>query len=134
MKKILIVDDEPFIRELIAVTLSFDPYHLLEATNATDAIALALCEKPELIVLDVMLEGSEMDGLEVCRRLKTNNTTRHTFVIMLTAKGQKRDKEQGFAVGANDYLVKPFSPIELMTKVDRALNASPAYNLTKAIS
>jgi two-component system phosphate regulon response regulator PhoB len=122
-KKILIVDDLPEIRDLVAMTLCIGPYHIFQACNGPEAIELAQREKPELILLDVMLPEGGVDGFEVCRRIKSDEETHHCFVMMLTARGQKDDMAAGFAAGANDYLVKPFSPLELMTKVDKILNA-----------
>lgn len=121
MKKILIVDDQSHIRDLVATTLDIGPYQILEASNGLEAIRLAQQEKPDLILLDVMMSEGEMDGFEVCRRLKSDEGTRGCFVVMLTARGQERDIEQGFAAGADAYFVKPFSPLELMIKVDTAL-------------
>jgi two-component system phosphate regulon response regulator PhoB len=80
-------------------------------------------EKPDLILLDVMMQVGGMDGFEVCRRLKADEETSGSFVMLLTARGQKSDLEQGFAAGANDYFIKPFSPLELMTKVDEVMNS-----------
>lgn len=123
MKKILIVDDQAEIRDLVAATLRIGPYQILQAGNGPEALDLAQREQPDLILLDVMMPEGKPDGFEVCRRLKTNKATRHCFVVMLSALGQKADIEEGFAAGANDYLVKPFSPLELMMKVDEVLGA-----------
>ena len=121
MKKILIVDDQVEIRDLVAITLRIGAYHFLLASDGAEAIAVAQREKPDLILLDVMMPESSMDGFEVCRRLKSHPETRGCYVMMLTARGQERDIEQGFAAGADDYFVKPFSPLELMVRVDRVL-------------
>ncbi len=121
MKKILIVDDQPEIRDLVATTLRIGPYHILQAGSGPEAIEVARRERPSLILLDVMMPEGDMDGFEVCRRLKADEKTRDAFVMMLTARGQKSDIERGKAVGANDYFVKPFSPLELMTKVYEVL-------------
>ncbi len=135
-KKILIVDDLPEIRDLVAMTLCIGPYCIFQAADGPEAIELAQREKPELILLDVMLPVGGMDGFEVCRRLKSDEETRHCFVMILTARGQEADMRVGFAAGADDYLVKPFSPLELMTKVDKVLNApqrtQPAESLQNA--
>jgi len=121
MKKILIVDDQAAIRDLVATTLRMGPFQILRAGSGSEALDLAQREQPDLILLDVMMPEGKPDGLEVCRRLKTNAATRHCFVVMLSALNQKSDIEEGFAAGANDYLVKPFSPLELMMKVDEVL-------------
>jgi two-component system phosphate regulon response regulator PhoB len=123
MKKILIVDDQPEIRELVAVTLRLGTYDLLLAKDGLEALDVARREKPDLILLDVMLLEGGMDGFEVCRRLKADAETRRCCVVMLTARGQEWDKKQGLAAGAYDYFVKPFSPLELLTRVDGILRA-----------
>jgi CheY-like chemotaxis protein len=121
MKTILIVDDQPTVRELVSVTLEIGPYRLLTADNGDQALALARHEKPDLMLLDVQMPGGTMDGLDVCRALKDDPTTREIYIIMLTAKGQEWDKEAGHIAGANEYMIKPFSPLELMNKVDSVL-------------
>ncbi len=123
MKKILIVDDQREIRDLIATTLRIGPYEIFQAANGPEALDLAQREKPDLILLDVMMEAGGMDGFEACRRIKTALETCHSFVMILTARGQKSDLEQGFAAGANDYFTKPFSPLELMAKVDEVMSS-----------
>ena len=123
MKKILIVDDQREIRELVAATLRIGPYQIFQAANGPEALDLAQRERPDLILLDVMMQVGGMDGFEACRRIKTDLETSHSFVMMLTARGQKSDLEQGYAAGANDYFIKPFSPLELMAKVDEVMNS-----------
>ncbi len=123
MKKILIVDDQREIRDLIATTLRIGPYEIFQAANGPEALNLARRERPDLILLDVMMEAGGMDGFEACRRIKTAMETSHSFVMILTARGQKSDLEQGFAAGANDYFTKPFSPLELMAKVDEVMSS-----------
>ncbi len=121
MKKILIVDDQPEVCELVSVTLEIGPYQIFTASNSRDALRLAFGEAPELILLDVQLTGSEIDGLEICRTLKNDRRTHRSYVMMLTAKGQDWDKQAGYDCGADDYFVKPFSPLELMRKVEEVL-------------
>jgi DNA-binding response OmpR family regulator len=123
MKKILIVDDQPEIRELVAVTLRMGAYDLFEATDGLEALAVARREKPDLILLDVMLSASGLDGFEVCRRLKADAETRQCCVVILTARSQEWDKKQGLGAGAYHYIVKPFSPLELLTTVSSILGA-----------
>lgn len=118
MKKILIVDDQPQIRELVAITLQVGDYHILFAENGQQAMEIAQTDLPDVILLDVMLYGSELDGLEVCRRLKSNPATRDITIVLLTAHGQMSDIEAGKAAGADDYFTKPFSPVALMKKVE----------------
>jgi DNA-binding response OmpR family regulator len=123
MKKILIVEDQPEIRELLAETLRMGTYQLFQAEDGLEALALAGREKPDLILLDVMLAASGLDGFEVCRRLKADAETHDCCVVMLTARSQEWDKKQGLSAGALIYMVKPFSPLELLTKVSSILMA-----------
>ena len=122
MKKILIVDDQPEVRELVSVTLEVGPYQILTAASGMQALEVALDERPDLILLDVMLPGGP-DGIEVCRRLKMDDRTQAIYIVMLTSKGQTRDRELAVAAGADDYFVKPFSPLELINKVEEVLEA-----------
>jgi two-component system phosphate regulon response regulator PhoB len=123
MKKILIVDDQREIRELVAATLRIGPYQIFQAANGPEALDLVQRERPDLILLDVMMQAGGMDGFEACRRIKTDPEAGDSFVMMLTARDQKTDLEQGYAAGANDYFTKPFSPLELMAKVDEVMNS-----------
>ena len=116
MKKILIVDDQPEVRELVEITLRSEDYRILQAETGKDAIKTAKAEKPDLIIMDIMMSG-EIDGIEATRIIKQDPETKECLVIMLTAMGQEADKEVGFKAGADDYFVKPFSPLELITKV-----------------
>ncbi len=120
MKKILIVDDRQEVRELVEVTLRSDEYRCFQAESGEKAIEIAKVEKPDLIIMDIMMPGG-MDGLEATRILKGDPETKDCIIIMLTAKGQQIDKEEGFKVGADDYFVKPFSPLDLIKKVDEVL-------------
>ncbi len=115
-KTILIIDDEEPIRELLKLTLQsagFDS--ILEASNGEDGLALATRYMPDLILLDLMLPG--MDGLSVCRRLKSSPDTRMIPVIMLTAKSDESDIVVGLEMGANDYITKPFSRKVLTARI-----------------
>lgn len=118
MKKILIVDDQPQVRELVAVTLQTENYQLFLAENGQQALELAQKERPHLILLDIMLYGSELDGLDVCRYLKEDPSTQAIPIILLTASGQKNNIEAGKAAGADDYITKPFSPLALAKKIE----------------
>ncbi len=122
-KKILIVDDEEKVRKLVAVTLSISGAEISQASSGDDALKLARKIRPDVILLDIMMPG-KLDGYEVCRLLKRDPDTRDSFIIMLTAKGQKADKERGLALGADDYIVKPFSPMALMENIDGILRRS----------
>ena len=122
MKKILIVDDQLEVRELVEITLRSEDYRILQAETGEDAIKTAKAEKPDLIIMDIMMSG-EIDGIEATRIIKQDPETKECPVIMLTAMGQEADKEAGFKAGANDYFVKPFSPLELITKVDAVIGS-----------
>ena len=120
MKKILIVDDEEKIRRLVEVTLMSDDHRVLEAENGKEAIEIAKAEKPELIIMDIMMPGG-MDGLEATRLLKNDPETKDCYILILTAMGQQTDRKKGFEVGADDYFAKPFSPLDLLKKVEEVL-------------
>lgn len=120
MKKILIVDDRAEVRELVEVTLRSSEYISLQAESGEKAIEIAKAERPHLIIMDIMMPGG-MDGLETTRILKGDPETRESVIIMLTAKGQEIEREEGFKAGADDYFVKPFSPLDLIRKVDEVL-------------
>ena len=120
MKKILIVDDRKEIRELVEVTLRLENYQIFQAKSGDEAIKLARAEKPDLVIMDVVMPGS-MDGLEATRVLKNDPETKGCQIIMLTGKGQPDDREKGFKAGADDYFSKPFSPLELIKKVEEVL-------------
>ena len=119
MKTLLLADDEANLRMLARITLDDPDYRILEAADGTTALTLARAEHPDLLVLDWMMPG--LTGIEVARQLREDPNTSGIPIIMLTAKGQASDKEQGQASGAYAYLVKPFSPLELLEKVEAAL-------------
>ena len=119
MRKLLIADDEPGIRSLVRMTLEMDSCEILEAGNGHEALDVARAEHPDLVFLDVMMPGPS--GIEVCRALKADPETKDITVILLTAKAQDRDREEGLAAGADGYFTKPFSPVALMSKVDEVL-------------
>jgi CheY-like chemotaxis protein len=121
MKKILIVDDRYEVQELLKVTFEYSGYQLFFAENGPDALEIVRVEHPQAILMDIMMPSSNMDGLELCRRLKVNRATADIIIILLSAKGQKEDIEIGLAAGADDYVTKPFSPIALLQKVEQAL-------------
>jgi len=120
MKKILIVDDQPEVRELVAVTLEVGPYQILTAENGTRTLEMIQAEMPDLVLLDALMpDGPE--GYEVCRQIKYSEVTQGITVIMLTALGQEGDIQAGNEAGADDYFVKPFSPLGLISKVEEML-------------
>jgi len=116
--KALIVDDQPDIRKLIMLTMESEDFELHEADNGVDALHMARNLRPAVMLLDVMMPGG-LDGYQVCEEIKLDPDLRNTMVILLTARGQRTDIERGQAVGCDAYLVKPFSPIELLDTVDR---------------
>jgi two-component system phosphate regulon response regulator PhoB len=120
MKKILIVDDRLEVRELVEVTLRVKDYRILQASSGEVALEMVKAEKPDLILMDIMMPGG-MDGLETTRIIKNDPETKDCTVIMLTAKGQQVDRERGLETGADDYFVKPFSPLDLIRKVEEVL-------------
>lgn len=126
--KILIVEDEPAIRELVAVNFRHAGYAVREAGDADSASSLIDAERPDLVVLDWMLPG--ISGVDFIRRLRERASTRDIPVIMLTARAQEGDKLQGFESGADDYVTKPFSPRELLARV-RALLRRAAPDATE---
>jgi PleD family two-component response regulator len=120
--KILVVDDDPNIRELIVETLGEDKYRSIEARDGKEALMICKNEKPDIIVLDVMMP--DLDGLEVCLRLRGEALTSHIPIILLTAKGVLEDKIKGMETGADDYLTKPFDPLELEARINMHLRRS----------
>ena len=116
--KALIVDDQPDIRKLIMLTMESEDFELHEADNGVDALHMARNLRPAVMLLDVMMPGG-LDGYQVCEEVKMDPDLRNTMVILLTARGQRTDIERGQSVGCDAYLVKPFSPIELLDTVDR---------------
>jgi CheY-like chemotaxis protein len=121
MKKILIVDDQVEVRELVQVTLEIGDYQILSAENGQQAIEIARAEHPDIILLDIMMPGSDIDGIEACRRLKADPATAGITIVMLSTKGQEIDIETGRTAGADDYFTKPFSPIALIEKVEAVI-------------
>ncbi|MGO1460883.1 MAG: phosphate regulon transcriptional regulator PhoB [Marinobacter sp.] len=118
-KTVLIVDDEPAIREMIAVALEMANYECLEAADAREAHATIIDKQPDIILLDWMLPGTS--GIELARRLKKEDTTADIPIIMLTAKVEEDNKIRGLEVGADDYITKPFSPRELVARLKAVL-------------
>ncbi|WP_028575497.1 response regulator transcription factor [Desulfonatronovibrio hydrogenovorans] len=113
--KVLVIEDEEDIQNLLLMNLESAGYRVLVTDNGYDGLRIAQEEMPEVILLDLMLP--HMDGLEVCRRLKSSAKLKHIKVIMVTAKGEEVDRIVGFELGADDYVVKPFSVRELMLRI-----------------
>jgi two-component system, OmpR family, phosphate regulon response regulator PhoB len=123
MKRVLIVEDQADIRKLIRMTLEFEPYEIHEAANGTDGLQLAVDVQPDLILLDVMMPG-ELDGLQVCARVRALPALQGTRVVLLTARGQTQDRDAGQEAGADEYLIKPFSPLQLIETIERLMPAA----------
>lgn len=122
MKTILIIEDERDLADLVAFNLEKEGYRTLTALDGANGLELARSQPPDLILLDLMLPG--MMGMEVCKILKKSEKTAHIPVIMLTARGEEIDRVVGFEVGADDYVVKPFSTRELLLRVKAVLRRS----------
>lgn len=116
--KILVVDDDPDLRDLIGYTLRRDGYFVIESEDGRAALLMAEVERPDLVLLDVNLP--KLDGFEVCRRLRASPATSSIPIVMLTVRGTEEDQVRGLDLGADDYLAKPFSPRTLLARV-RAL-------------
>ena len=118
MKRILLVDDQADIRSLIRMTLEFEDYEIHEASDGESALRIARQVRPDFVLTDVMMPGP-LDGLEVCRRIKADPDLCNTHVIIVSARGQARDREAGQQAGALTYLVKPFSPVQLINSLSQ---------------
>ncbi|MEZ0227678.1 MAG: response regulator transcription factor, partial [Planctomycetota bacterium] len=119
MKKVLVVDDEKDMLELVKYGFEQDGFGVVTATSGEKALELAKRETPSAIILDVMMPG--LDGLEVLKRLRGDQRTQSIPIILLTAKGGEADRVVGLELGADDYVVKPFSPRELIARVKAVL-------------
>ena len=119
MTAILVADDDVDIRDLVAFKLEQAGFDVTAVDNGLAALTAARLEPPDLVVLDVMMPG--MSGIDVCRELRNDRSTAGLPIILLTARAQEGDVEVGFGAGADDYIVKPFSPRELVTRVEAVL-------------
>ena len=128
MKTILIIEDETDLAELVAFNLEKEGYRPLIATDGTAGLAAARNDSPDLILLDLMLPG--LLGTDICKILKGNEKTAGIPIIMLTAKGEEIDRVVGFEVGADDYVVKPFSTRELLLRVKAVLRRAVSRETT----
>lgn len=127
---ILVIEDDADIRELLHFNLAGEGFHPLEAADGVTGLALAREHLPCCILLDLMLPG--MDGLEVCRRLAANPQTQDIPILILTARGEEMDRVVGLSLGADDYVVKPFSVRELMLRI-RAILRRRTRPVTSAV-
>jgi len=119
MRTVLIADDEPSMRLLVHATIESDDYTVVEAVDGAEAWAMIQSQKPSLVLLDVQMPGRT--GLEVLALVKGDPNLSATRVILLTSKAQEADVEKGLIAGADFYLTKPFSPLDLLTRVEEAL-------------
>ena len=118
-KKIVIIEDEPDILEVLSYNLKREGFEVFTAINGTLGLSLIEKEMPDLVLLDLMLPG--MDGIEICSTIKKNPATQKILIIMVTAKGEESDIVLGLGVGADDYISKPFSPKELVARAKAVL-------------
>ena len=122
MKKILLVDDEPQLVEMVKMRLEANNYEVILASDGEEALEKARGEKPDLIILDIMLP--KLDGYKVCRMLKFDDKYSSIPVIMFTARSQESEKSMGKEVGADAYIIKPFEPEMLLGKIKELLKES----------
>jgi len=120
--KILVVDDEVNITQILEFSIGAEGYEVIAAQNGEEAIDKARREQPDLIILDIMMPI--IDGYEACRILKANPLTKNIPVVLLTAKGREIDKRLGYEVGATDYIIKPFSPNKLIDRIHELLSCA----------
>ena len=114
-RRVLVADDDDGLRRLIWTTLGTEHFELLQAIDGEDALRIAREQHPELVLLDVNMP--KLDGFEVCRQLKTEPETAGIKVVILSARGADTDRARGREAGADDYFIKPFSPVQLLNKV-----------------
>jgi two-component system phosphate regulon response regulator PhoB len=131
-KCVLIVDDEAPIREMIAVALEMAGYECLEAENAQQAHALILDRKPDMVLLDWMMPGTS--GVEFARRLRKDEVTAEVPIIMLTAKADEDNKVKGLESGVDDYIIKPFSPRELVARLKAVLRRATPKGVEEPVT
>lgn len=122
-KIILVIEDQPEIRKLICMTMDYDDFEVHEADNGDNGLKMIKALRPGVVLLDVMMPGL-LDGFQVCERVRADPEIAATPIVMLTARGQQSDIEAGKRAGCNDYLTKPFSPLQLIETVERLLTAA----------
>lgn len=118
-KRVLLVDDEPGIRRILRLFLEVEGFEVFEADNAENALASIKTNKPNLVILDIILYGAT--GFEVCDKIKSNPATKDIFVMLFTALTKEADIAEGEKVGADMYLMKPMNPREIVERVKKAL-------------
>jgi len=117
LRKVLIVDDQSDIRRLVRLVMP-GTFQILEAASADGALEIIQREQIDILILDVMMPGT-MDGYELCKKIKQDKLLSEIFVVMVTARGQDEDRNRGKEVGANEYFVKPFSPLALIRLIEK---------------
>jgi two-component system, OmpR family, response regulator ResD len=123
-RRVLIVDDEETVREVVGQYLELEGFQILQASNGPEALHLAEKKPPDLVILDITLPG--MDGLEICRRLRAVSAVP---ILMLTAHAEDAEKLEGFRAGADDYITKPFNPRELVVRVQAIMRRVEALSI-----
>ncbi len=116
-EKILIVDDNNELRKMLRIALGYGKYQMLEAEDGASALQMAKERQPDVILLDVMMPG-ELDGFQVCEKIKNDPALKHAFIVMLTALGGPVDRDEGKRVRADYYMTKPFSPLHLIEVIE----------------
>jgi DNA-binding response OmpR family regulator len=114
--KVLVVDDEEYIQHILNFSFGAEGFEVITASDGEEAVTIAKSQRPDIIVLDIMMP--KMDGYEACKHIKADPQTEHIPVILLTAKGREVDRKLGAEAGADDYVVKPFSPGRLIERVE----------------
>ena len=114
-KRILVVDDEIYIVHILEFTLTMEGFDVITAADGDEALRRIEQDRPDLVVIDIMMP--RLDGYEVCRRLRQDEDWRELPIILLSAKGRPIDRETGLSLGADDYIIKPFSPRRLLEKI-----------------
>jgi two-component system alkaline phosphatase synthesis response regulator PhoP len=125
--KILVVDAEIYIVHILDFSLGMEGYEVVTALDGEQALVKVKSEKPDLIVLDIMMP--KLDGYEVCKAIKSDPETRQIPVILLSAKGRNVDQKMGFDVGADDYITKPFSPRKLVERINAILGQTSPHRM-----
>ncbi|MBW3555952.1 MAG: response regulator [Actinobacteria bacterium] len=122
--KVLLVDDDPVILKLLQVNFEMEGYTVMMANDGLEGVEMARTQRPDIVLCDIMMP--RMDGLEVTRTLKADEETRRIPIILLSARAQAFDIQEGKAVGADDYVTKPFDPLELLDRVKDLLQITEA--------
>jgi len=124
-KIILVVEDQPEIRKLICMTMDYDGFEVHEAENGDSGLRMVKALRPNIVLLDVMMPG-QLDGIQVCERIRADPEIAHIPEVLLTARGQQSDLEAGRRAGCDAYLTKPFSPLQLIETVEQLTTTDPS--------